>query len=140
VERQKTSEVVSVVNSFAQTWNKHDMDAFAKLFSEDAEFVNVVGLWWRGREEIKNAHEYTHSNMFKTSILKIVETSVRLPLENFAIARSKWRLEGHTAPDGTILPPRTGILLNLFLKIDSNWMIIDSQNTDILEGELTRPQ
>lgn len=44
-----TSEVTHVVNAFADAWNRHDMEAFAQLFAADAEFVNVVGLWWKGR-------------------------------------------------------------------------------------------
>ena len=31
-----------------ETWNAHDMKAFAELFRDDAEFVNVYGMWWTG--------------------------------------------------------------------------------------------
>lgn len=41
----EVTEVTNVVKAFAETWNKHDMNAFAELFAPDAEFVNVVGLW-----------------------------------------------------------------------------------------------
>lgn len=135
-----TSEVTRVVNAFADTWNRHDMDAFAQLFAADAEFVNVVGLWWKGRPQIKEAHEFTHRTMFKDSRLTILETSVRFPSPEFAIARSRWQLEGHVSPDGQALPPRTGILANLLASDGGKWTIIDSQNTDIVEGVLSRPQ
>ena len=29
------------------TWNKHDMNAYAESFTDDAEWVNVVGMVWR---------------------------------------------------------------------------------------------
>jgi uncharacterized protein (TIGR02246 family) len=135
-----TSEVTRVVNAFADAWNRHDMEAFAQLFAADAEFVNVVGLWWKGRAEIKQAHEVTHASMFKNSRLTILDTSVRFPLPRFAIARSRWRLEGHVGPEGQALPARTGILVNVLTVDDGNWAIIDSQNTDIVEGVLSRPQ
>ena len=89
------------------------MVAFADLFAPDAEFVNVVGIWWKGRESIRNAHEFTHSSMFKHSRLSILSTEVRFPVEEVAIARSRWTLEGHASPDGAALPQRSGILLNL---------------------------
>ena len=134
------AEVERVVTAFAETWNRHDMEAFAQLFAADAEFVNVVGLWWKGRAEIRQAHEVTHASMFKNSRLTILDTSVRFPLPQLAIARSRWRLEGHVGPDGQALPPRTGILLNVLTVDDGSWVIIDSQNTDVVEGVLSRPQ
>ena len=30
-------------------WNRHDAAAYAALFTEDGDVVNVVGWWWRGR-------------------------------------------------------------------------------------------
>jgi uncharacterized protein (TIGR02246 family) len=116
------------------------MNSFAQLFSEDAEFVNVVGLWWKGREAIKRAHEFTHATMFKDSSLTITDVQVRFPVANIAIARARWRLEGHVSPEGEALPARTGILLNVLLATRDGWIIIDSQNTDVIEGELSRPQ
>lgn len=134
------SEVAAVIKRFAECWNRHDMNAFAQLFSADAEFVNVVGLWWKGRGEIKQAHEFTHSTMFKNSRLTIADVNVRFPAKDVALARARWVLEGHVSPDGAALPPRTGILVSVLTSTPEGWLIIDSQNTDVIEGELTRPQ
>ena len=132
--------VESVVHAFSECWNRHDMEAFAELFEPDAEFVNVVGMWWKGRAEIKAAHEFTHSTMFKSSRLTILETSVRFPAPQLAIARSRWLLENHVGPDGEPLPARHGVLVNVLILRDGRWSIIDAQNTDIIEGVLSRPQ
>ena len=129
-----------VVEAFAEAWNKHDMNAFSELFAEDAEFVNVVGLWWKGRAEIKAAHEFTHQAMFKHSRLSIEEIATRFPVPEIAIARCRWELEGHRGPDGEPLPLRQGLLVNMLRKDAPAWRIIDSQNTDIIEGVLSRPQ
>lgn len=134
------NKVTSVVNAFAESWNRHDMDAFAALFADDAEFVNVVGLWWRGRPEIQGAHEFTHQTMFKNSRLTIQEVATRFPVPEIAIARCRWTLEGHVTPDGGALPPRTGVLVNTLQSAGGAWRIIDSQNTDIVEGVASRPQ
>ncbi len=134
------AEVTQVINAFAKCWNRHDMDAFAELFAPDAEFVNVVGLWWKGREEIRKAHQFAHETMFKHSRLSISDTSVRFPVPSIAIARSRWVFEGHVSPDGSALPARSGILVNVLAGATGAWLIIDSQNTDIIEGALSRPQ
>jgi len=132
--------VEKVVRTFADCWNRHDMEAFAQLFTQDAEFVNVVGLWWKGREEIKQAHIATHTTMFKNSHLAITNIDVRFLKPDVAIARSRWELTGHVGPSGEPLPQRKGILMNLIVRTNDKWMIIDSQNTDIIEGVLSRPQ
>lgn len=134
------AEVTQIVHTFAECWNRHDMYTFAELFAPDAEFVNVVGLWWKGRDEIKKAHEFTHATMFKNSRLTISDVSVRFPVAAIAIARSRWVLEGHVSPEGASPPPRNGILLNILEAKSGAWLIIDSQNTDIIEGALSRPQ
>lgn len=41
---------------FVDAWNHRDPDALAALFDQDAEFVNVTGLWWHTRDEIRSAH------------------------------------------------------------------------------------
>ena len=134
------AEVARVVAAFADTWNRHDMDAFAELFAADAEFVNVVGLWWKGRAEIKGAHEFTHRTMFKSSRLSIQEVSTRFPMPDLAIARCRWTLEGHLSREGLALPVRNGILVNTLQQGDDGWRIIDSQNTDIVADVLSTPQ
>jgi uncharacterized protein (TIGR02246 family) len=135
-----TEEVRRVIGAFVDCWNRHDMAAFAALFAPDAQFVNVVGMWWRGRAEIQKAHEFTHSSMFKDSRLSVLETQVRLPAEGIALARSRWRLEGHVGPNGSALPPRNGLLFTVLQNKSGTWLIIDTQNTDIVEGVISRPQ
>jgi len=134
------AEVERVIAAFAEAWKGDDMEAVAGLCAFDAEFVNVVGMWWKGRAEIKVAHEFTHATMFKSSRLTILETSVRFPTPQLAIARSRWLLENHVSPDGEPLPARNGVLVNVLALRDGRWSIIDAQNTDIIEGVVSRPQ
>ena len=134
------SGATQVVHAFAQCWNAHDMAAFAELFAEDAQFVNVVGLWWRGREQIREAHAFSHATMFKDSTLRIEETSARLVVPQLALVRARWTLRGHVSPEGVPLPERGGLLLTTLSRARGSWEIVDSQNTDIVEGVLSRPQ
>jgi uncharacterized protein (TIGR02246 family) len=134
------SEATQLVHAFARCWNAHDMAAFAELFAENAQFVNVVGLWWRGRQEIREAHAFSHATMFRQSTLRIEETSARFVAPQLALVRARWTLRGHVSPDGTPLPERGGLLLTTLSRARGRWEIVDSQNTDIVEGVLSRPQ
>jgi uncharacterized protein (TIGR02246 family) len=89
-------------------WNNHDMKSFAGLFAEDADFVNVIGLWWRGRPEIQKEHEALHATRMRNSNLIAAETAVRLLRPDVAVIHVRWQLSGDTGIDGVTLPPRQG--------------------------------
>ena len=46
--------VSAVVTTVVDAWNRHDMKAYSALFTEDADFVNVVGMHFRGRPRSKS--------------------------------------------------------------------------------------
>ena len=68
---------LAVADAFAAAWNDYDAEALAGLFVEDAEFVNVVGLWWHDREHIRQAHAYGFRKIFRNSHMKLGRTAVR---------------------------------------------------------------
>ena len=123
--------VNAVVHGFEEAWNRHDMDAFAMLFATDADFVNVIGMRWVGRDAIKQHHAASHATVFKTSTLKIEDTTVRFLKADVATARSVWVLSGIISEAGQLAPSRTGILTHVLQRIDGHWLIVLTQNTDI---------
>ena len=125
--------VNAVVKGFEAAWNRHDMDALANLFAADADFVNIIGMRWVGREEIKKAHAASHATMFKTSTLEIGQTTTRFIKPDVATARSVWTLSGLRSPNGEAAPARTGILTHVLVRTGGHWLIVLSQNTDIVK-------
>ncbi|NBC01718.1 MAG: SgcJ/EcaC family oxidoreductase [Bacteroidetes bacterium] len=61
---------------FAVAGNAKDPDGIGALFAEDADFVNVVGLWWRCRQHSWKAHAMGLQTFFRDSILTIEQTEV----------------------------------------------------------------
>jgi len=123
--------VRAIVNGFEDAWNRHDMNALGTLFATDADFVNVVGMRWVGRDAIVKHHAASHATIFKTSTLKIGDTTVRFLKPDIATARSIWTLSGMTSENGQVAPTRTGILTHVLAKANGHWVIVLSQNTDI---------
>jgi uncharacterized protein (TIGR02246 family) len=122
--------VNAVVHGFEDAWNRHDMDAFAMLFATDADFVNVVGMRWVGRDAIRQHHAESHATIFRSSTLKIGDTTVHFLTADIATARSVWTLSGITSEAGQPAT-RTGILTHVLERIDGHWLIVLTQNTDI---------
>src|SRR5436190_22282030 len=50
---QDKADIRNLQNQQADAWNRHDAKAYASLFKEDGDCVNVVGWWWKGRAEIE---------------------------------------------------------------------------------------
>jgi uncharacterized protein (TIGR02246 family) len=122
--------------AFVDAWNRHDMQALAALFSEDANFVNVVGMWWRSRTEIEAAHAATHATIFKDSRLNADIAAVTHLGPGVAAVHVTWELTGRSEPDGTPGGPRRGILLFIMIEEQDGWRIKVAQNTDIVPGIL----
>ncbi len=80
--------------------------------------------------------------LFKDSQLTISEASVRFPADTIAVGRCQSVREGHVSPEGKDLPARTGIFMpgtfqDISKMVDHRTV---AQNTDIIEGALSRPQ
>src|SRR5512134_2594520 len=61
----------------AEAWNRHDAKAYADLFAEDGDVVNVVGWWWKGRSEIESKLTTAFAFVFRDSALTITDVKVR---------------------------------------------------------------
>jgi uncharacterized protein (TIGR02246 family) len=123
--------VQKVAEDFIDAWNRHDMRAFANLYAEDADFVNVYGMHWKGREEIETAHRASHETIFRSSKLSASRIEPRLLGADTATVHVFWDLSGLATPDGPI-PDRKGILLHVLVRNGGGWSIVASQNTDIV--------
>lgn len=124
--------------SFANEWNRRDASAIAELFDEDAEFVNVVGLWWHDREAIRKAHAYGLRTIFQHSTLEVVHTKVKMLSPEFAVVHARMKLTGQTAINGVSTPGmRQTIFSFVMRKTDEGWRCASAHNTDVVLGAET---
>ncbi len=120
------------------------MDAFGKLFATDADFVNVAGVLWTGRQSIQAQHAYSHGvipadspgfsdqdrryfGIFKNSTLKFDAVDVRFLRREVAIAHVNWELLG----DDRAQNPRRGVFIFVLTRQRAGWLIAAAQNTEI---------
>jgi uncharacterized protein (TIGR02246 family) len=112
-----------------QAWNQHDAKAYAALFAEDSDVVNVVGWWWRGRKEIESKLTDAFAFVFRESTLTITQVSVRFLTPEIAVTHVRWTMTGAKTPP-TIPKPREGLQTIVLQKLGGNWMIAALQNTN----------
>lgn len=113
----------------AAAWNRHDAKAYADLFAEDGDAVNVVGWWWKGRAEIEARLTAAFAWVFRESTLTIPEVHVRFLTPEIAIAHVRWTMTGARTPP-SIPEPRQGIQIQVLRKTAGRWRIVSFQNTN----------
>jgi uncharacterized protein (TIGR02246 family) len=121
-----------VAPALVDAWNRHDMDAFGALMAEDVEFVNVLGMWWRGRADTVGAHKQVHASIFKDSVLGGRTASVKYLRPDVALVQITWDMTGHLELDRSGNPgkPRKGVLSLVLSREGAGWLIRGAHNTD----------
>src|SRR4051812_12278507 len=114
-----------------EAWNRHDAKAYAALFTEDGDCVNVVGWWWKGRAEIEKKLTDAYVYVFNQSVLKIGEVTSRLLQPDLAVVHVRWTMSGARTPQG-IPTPQQGIQTQVVQKNAGKWLIATFQNTNSL--------
>ncbi|MGJ9371862.1 SgcJ/EcaC family oxidoreductase [Nesterenkonia sp. CF4.4] len=142
------STPAGIAEGFAHAWNAADADGLAALFVEDADFVNVVGLWWNSRRRIRSAHDYGFRKIFSRSQMRLETVRVRELGESVAVVHALWTLTGqtpapgenHDASPGT----RRGVISFTVQRQagtaendDGGWLAVSAQNTDRVPGAET---
>lgn len=71
------SAVRALVNEFANTWTRHDMKAMHELDTEDVEWINVVGHYWRGKATVYKGHVAIHKGMSAGTSMSVESATIR---------------------------------------------------------------
>jgi uncharacterized protein (TIGR02246 family) len=127
-EREDEAAIRDVQARQAEAWNGHDAKAYASLFADTGDVVNVVGWWWKGRAEIEAKLTAAFAFVFRDSALTVTDVSVRFLTPDIAVAHVSWTMSGAKTPPG--LPePRQGIQTQVLQRMADGWRIAVFQNT-----------
>ncbi|MBP2414822.1 uncharacterized protein (TIGR02246 family) [Arthrobacter stackebrandtii] len=127
-----------VAAGFASAWNDADADDLAALFTDDAAFVNVVGLWWSTRGQIRDAHAYGFAHIFPHSSMSLGKVTVRRIGADTAVVHAAWVVTGQVTPDGKPAGRRRGVFSFVMAKQgDGGWLCVSAHNTDRVPGAET---
>lgn len=134
ISAQDTSAIVQTLEAFEHTWNQKDVGGMVALFTEEAEFTDIMGNIARGKEKIKKMHQLVFSKMMKGATLYIDSVYTRAISEGLVWATAKWSTKGHTDQQGKELPQRRGLLQFICQSIgNGNWKISLVYNTDFTQ-------
>ncbi|WP_375258899.1 SgcJ/EcaC family oxidoreductase [Citreimonas sp.] len=120
--------------AFADAWATRQGAAIAALFTEDADFVNVTGLWWHGRDAIAKPHDYALKSFFADTTLRIGRAETRYIGTDVAVVRARLHLRGQRAPDGGKARDRQTIITAILQRRPDGWLAVSAQNTEVSPG------
>jgi uncharacterized protein (TIGR02246 family) len=126
----RSNEIKSLVTAWAIAWNRHDMEAASALVAPDVDFVNVLGLWLKGRQEFVDYHRQLHATQMRDSTWTNLHHEVRFMRDDLAIVHLEWAIEGDYDSDGTLRYPRGGLFTRVLSYEDTVWRIVAAQNTN----------
>jgi uncharacterized protein (TIGR02246 family) len=114
-------------------WNAHDARAYSRLFTPDADTVNVLGWWWKSRAEMEQQLTAAFAFVFAKSVLHIESVTVRPLARDVALAHVTWSMTGAASPNGSGANiPEHGVQTQVLRKVGGRWMIRGFQNTNSL--------
>jgi uncharacterized protein (TIGR02246 family) len=123
-------QIRAIATSWQSAWNAHDMKALFTLVTPDADFVNVGGKHWKGREQIEAEHTLRLSQ-FQESTWTTKSVTVQLLKPDIALVHVNWSIVGDKDPDGTARKPREDLFTWIVTKHGGQWQIRAAQNTNI---------
>lgn len=117
----------AVLAAYVAAWNAHDMKAFANLFSEDADYVNAYGEWWRGREALQGKNSEAHASFYARTRMRTESPVVRPIGDNMVLVQARWILHGDTRAKRD---ERHGFVTLVMTNEEERWLIRLAQNTE----------
>jgi uncharacterized protein (TIGR02246 family) len=117
------------VDAFFTSWNKHDFSDMKNYVADTSDFVNIVGMHWKGREDIQYAHQTMHQQFFKDKPLRKLSVQIRFLTNDVAIAHVLMHQDGSfIAPDGSKRGDTDALATFVFIKKGDTWLVTAVEN------------
>ena len=125
--------IEEIVAKQAEAWNRHDMLAFVADMTPDVDWINIVGMHWRGRDTVERAHAGLHRMpLFANSRMSQEALEMRALSPDVILAIEHSRVEGAgPTPSGDPFPASGTIGTFLFVRTAAGWRIAHGHNTTI---------
>lgn len=108
-------------------WNKKSGAIFARPFAEDADYVVINGMYFKGRTQIETAHQQIFDTIFKETTVTLKIRQIRFLRPDVAVVH----VNGHR--DGPTKELVQDALVTLVMtKEKENWTIAAFQNTAVV--------
>lgn len=124
-----TDAIQALIQAYFTAWNTNTPERFAEIFWPDGSWVNVVGMHWRGRDQIVFAHTAFLKTIFKDCKQELVSVEARIIAPGSALAVVTLIQDAYATPDGRQMPRAHDRLTLLAVEREGTWRFIHGHNT-----------
>ncbi len=125
----------AMMNRQVTGWNTMDAELWAADFTEDSDFVNIIGMHFTDRAQNVARHAFLFETIFRGSTLEADVLRVRRLTDDVALVHTRFYLRGHSANPPGVENTEPGMLKThisfVLHRIDGEWRIAAAQNTAI---------
>ena len=107
------------------------MKAMHDLNTEDVEWINVTGNYWRGNDAVYKGHDTIHRTIFARTSMSVQETTIRSIAPGVAVAIATMIFGPVISPTGQEVPELKTRGTFTIVKRGSVWKIAHFQNTTV---------
>ena len=118
-----SAAIKEVFASFYGAFSRHDAHATAMTFAPDADFTNMRGVHRKGRKEIEDWFTGLFTGNLRDSNRTDIVRGIRFFSSDVALADADTVITGTKAADGSVAPPRHGVMIATLTKQDGRWWI-----------------
>jgi uncharacterized protein (TIGR02246 family) len=128
---EEEQAIHTTVMAVEESWNRHNMDAFAELLTEDVEWINPVGMWWRGKAHVKAAHQAYHERFFRDISRYSDAITIQRLTPDVAIAIGAYHMSDYATPDDRVWTDAKDRVTYVLVKQHGRWLIVRGHVTNI---------
>jgi uncharacterized protein (TIGR02246 family) len=118
-----TAAIKRVSADFSESFSRHDANATAMTFAEDADFTNMRGVSKHGHADIQEWFASLYAGSQKAAQRTDTVKSIRFLGPDMALVDADTVITGSQAADGSTIPPRKGLMITLMTKKNGVWKI-----------------
>ena len=117
--------VLAVLRELVDAWARHDADAYAALFTEDASYTTFAGTYYRGRTDIAESHRTLWAKFIKGTKLADEVLDIRFLGADVAVVNGRGATYKGDQPPAKLDKVQTYTLV----RDGGRWLIAAFHNT-----------
>ena len=126
-----------LVDDFVRTLNACDAEALGSLFTEDADFINIMGMRMRTREGITQGHAWAFAGPLRGCVVSCVSYDERRVSDDVVIAQARFdRTRTDASGDG--LPDGSTACTFVLCREQGGWRVTTASNVTELPVPVPR--
>jgi uncharacterized protein (TIGR02246 family) len=125
--------IKEVFRAFYESFTRHDPHGVAMTFTDNADFTNMRGVHNKGRAEIEQKFVALFKGNLGASTRTDIVKNIHFYTPELATAEADTTILNTLRPDGSVVPPRKGLMIATMVKQNGDWLIDEFHEVEFPE-------